>query len=48
MKKNSIFIICLLTASVLFAQTQRVKYNFNSDWKVYVGDAKGGDSNDHA
>ena len=44
MKKLSLFIIFLLSTSVLWAQTQRTKYNFNSDWKVYVGDAKDGDA----
>ena len=43
MKKITLFIIYSLTVSLVFAQTQRIKYNFNSDWKVFVGDPKGSD-----
>ena len=43
---NSLLLMLWLTAS-LFAnapKSERVKYNFNSDWKVFVGDAKGADT----
>ncbi len=43
MKIISLFILYLLTAAITFSQQQRVKYNFNSDWKVFVGDPKGSD-----
>jgi hypothetical protein len=43
-EKKFLFVVCLLTASILFAQSQHVKYNFNTDWKVFVGNAKGGDA----
>ncbi|MGZ5189607.1 MAG: glycoside hydrolase family 2 protein [Flavisolibacter sp.] len=31
----------ILICSFVTANSQRTKYNFNSDWKVFVGDAKG-------
>lgn len=39
MKRSSIFLVVfsLLIASI-FAQSSRTKYNFNSDWRVFVGD----------
>lgn len=47
-KKNLALLITLLIfsffalAGVVFAQNfQRTKYNFNSDWKLFVGDASG-------
>lgn len=36
----SLFLACFLSASILSAQVGRTKYNFNSDWKVFVGDPK--------
>lgn len=41
MKFFFFIIICLFQIAIIDAQSLRVKYNFNSDWKVYVGDAKG-------
>ncbi|MBC7889788.1 MAG: DUF4982 domain-containing protein [Ferruginibacter sp.] len=35
------FVTCLSAHSY----AQRVKYNFNSDWKVFTGDAKGAEAN---
>ena len=43
-KKFSHLIVFFLGTSVLFAQVQRIKYNFNSDWKVFVGDSKDADA----
>ena len=43
MKKITLFIIYILAVTIVFAQTQRVKYNFNSDWKVMVSNAKNTD-----
>src|SRR5688572_30066535 len=34
-------LLCLLSITTL---AQRTKYNFNSDWKVFVGDATGAES----
>lgn len=45
MKKIFFFILSIISFTNSFAQTQRIKYNFNSDWKVYVGDAKGAEGN---
>ncbi len=36
MKKTFLLILILFTTFISFSQ--RIKYNFNSDWKVYVGD----------
>jgi hypothetical protein len=36
-----VFYCMFLATGLLVAQSSRVKYNFNSDWKVFVGDAKG-------
>ena len=38
MKKTCLFLLSFIT--ILTAQAQRTKFNFNSDWKVSVGDAK--------
>ena len=39
MKKLLIFLLTFAVATPAFSQTaQRTKYNFNSDWKVFVGD----------
>lgn len=35
--------VCFLATSILMAQSKRVKYNFNSGWKVYIGEVKGAD-----
>src|SRR6476659_1355444 len=45
MKNFYLFITCFLSVSISSAQTQRIKYNVNSDWKVYTGDAKGAEEN---
>ena len=45
-----IFAVVVFVAQILFAQSKsapaspRQKYNFNSNWRVFVGDAKGADS----
>ena len=44
MKIFFFFILCIISFKNSFSQTQRTKYNFNSDWKVYVGDAKGAEA----
>jgi beta-galactosidase len=43
MKHFSLLFFFSIALSFAFAQTQRTKYNFNSDWKVFVGDPKGAD-----
>ena len=46
--KKGFFSKCLIIACIFLAETsiaQRAKYNFNSDWKVFVGDAKGAEVN---
>src|SRR5687767_4032052 len=37
-----VFMLCLAGHS--FSQSARMKYNFNSSWKVFVGDAKGAEA----
>jgi hypothetical protein len=43
-------VMLVACASLMFASLcaqpipRRVKYNFNSDWKVYSGDAKGAEA----
>lgn len=38
MKKLIILFFILLYGIITYAQNQRTKYNFNSDWRVFVGD----------
>jgi beta-galactosidase len=38
-----LLLACLTLLLTNSLSAQRVKYNFNSNWKVYVGDAKGAD-----
>src|SRR5215213_7357502 len=40
MTTKTLFVFMLLL-NVCAALAQRMKYNFNSNWKVFVGDAKG-------
>src|SRR5436309_3119805 len=46
MKHSLLFICCLIIVSTSDAQStpQRVKYNFNSNWKVFAGDAQGAEA----
>ena len=47
MKKIAIFLLLIaVIASQSFAQNQRLKFNFNSDWKVKVGDTTGAEKRD--
>lgn len=49
MKKFKLILVILFAASCAFAadfSSQRVKYNFNSDWKLFVGDATGAEKTD--
>src|SRR5437868_4258870 len=39
-----LFFCVLLITNASIAQPARTKYNFNSSWKVFVGDAKGADA----
>ncbi len=39
------FVICFFVTTILFANN-RVKYNFNPNWKIVVGDPKGAESTD--
>src|SRR5438105_1559273 len=34
----------VLTATAIDTTSPRVKYNFNSDWRLYVGDVRGAES----
>ena len=53
MKKLSIVILAIVFLTVNFfaadlpAQSGREKYNFNSDWKLFVGDANGAENVDY-
>ena len=38
MQIKNVFIICIACILVCITNAQRVKYNFNPDWKVFVGD----------
>ncbi|MEJ5995717.1 sugar-binding domain-containing protein [Pedobacter sp. Du54] len=46
MKRNLFFFVFALITQLTFAQNQRSTYNFNPDWKVYVGDAVGAEATD--
>ncbi|HVE55601.1 MAG TPA: DUF4982 domain-containing protein [Pyrinomonadaceae bacterium] len=51
MKKLKLILVILFLSSPVFAadfspKGARVKYNFNSDWKLFVGDANGADKPD--
>src|ERR1043165_6722492 len=51
MNKFKLILVILFSASCAFAadfSSRRVKYNFNSDWKLFVGDASGADKADFA
>lgn len=54
MNKIKLILVILFSASFAFAAdfspkgAERVKYNFNSDWKLFVGDANGADKADFA
>jgi len=47
MKKFKLILVILFAASCASAaafSSQRIKYNFNSDWKLFVGDANGAET----
>ena len=43
---TSIILAATICAADFSAKSERAKYNFNSDWKLFVGDAKGAESSD--
>ena len=44
-KIASLSLLCSMFLFTVFAQkSERVKFNFNSDWKVKVGDTTGADA----
>ncbi len=45
LKVSLIIIICFFITAILFANN-RVKYNFNPQWKFYIGDLKGAENVD--
>ena len=40
----SLALLCVFTVTTLAAQSKRVKYNFNSGWKLYAGDPAGAEA----
>ncbi|HEX8315801.1 MAG TPA: beta-galactosidase, partial [Flavisolibacter sp.] len=44
MKFVKISFLFLFILNAIVTSAQRAKYNFNSDWKVFVGDAKGAEA----
>jgi beta-galactosidase len=45
LKVSLFFIICFFVTTILFANN-RIKYNFNPQWKIYIGDPKGAEKAD--
>lgn len=45
LKISLLFILCFFVNTILFANN-RVKYNFNPQWKVYIGDPRGAEKVD--
>ncbi len=46
MKPVKIIFFLLLVVGIFSSSAQRAKYNFNSNWRVFVGDAKGAEAID--
>src|SRR5688572_33333525 len=44
MEISKTFLTVVFISLFINSFSQRTKYNFNSDWKVFVGDAKGAES----
>jgi beta-galactosidase len=45
LKISLFFVLCFFVNTILFANN-RIKYNFNPQWKVYIGDPKGAEKVD--